>query len=157
MESLCLYLFLPSKCCTRNITIVFTLDKSKQLCNVFFYFPIGHPRFFNQLSTGLDIVSMAGEWLTATANTNMFTYEIAPVFILMEHECLGKMREIIGFEGKEFCTTFCFAFTLSLFKFDSLSLVFVRRAVMGNFDSFFCIFIILFSHGQLFLLLSCTF
>lgn len=59
----------------------------------------GHPRFFNQLSTGLDIVSMAGEWLTATANTNMFTYEIAPVFILMEHECLGKMREIIGFEG----------------------------------------------------------
>ena len=59
----------------------------------------GHPRFFNQLSNGLDIVSMAGEWLTATANTNMFTYEIAPVFILMENECLTKMREIIGFSG----------------------------------------------------------
>ena len=57
----------------------------------------GHPRFWNQLSTGLDIVSLAGEWLTATANTNMFTYEIAPVFILMEHSCLAKMREIIGF------------------------------------------------------------
>jgi glutamate decarboxylase len=57
----------------------------------------GHPRFFNQLSNGLDCVSMAGEWLTATANTNMFTYEIAPVFILMEHECLKKMRQIIGF------------------------------------------------------------
>ena len=57
----------------------------------------GHPRFFNQLSTGLDIVSLAGEWLTATSNTNMFTYEIAPVFILMEHACLAKMREIIGF------------------------------------------------------------
>ena len=42
---------------------------------------------------------MAGEWLTATANTNMFTYEIAPVFILMEHECLRKMREIIGFDN----------------------------------------------------------
>lgn len=27
----------------------------------------------------------------------MFTYEIAPVFILMEHACLAKMREIIGF------------------------------------------------------------
>lgn len=39
---------------------------------------------------------MAGEWLTATANTNMFTYEIAPVFILMEHVVLQKMREIIG-------------------------------------------------------------
>ena len=60
---------------------------------------LGHPYFFNQLSTGLDIVSLAGEWLTATANTNMFTYEIAPVFILMENECLARMREIIGFQG----------------------------------------------------------
>ncbi|MBV99400.1 Glutamate decarboxylase 1, partial [Eschrichtius robustus] len=32
----------------------------------------GHPRFFNQLSTGLDIIGLAGEWLTSTANTNMF-------------------------------------------------------------------------------------
>lgn len=59
----------------------------------------GHPRFFNQLSCGLDVVSMAGEWLTATANTNMFTYEIAPVFILMENVVLTKMREIIGWKG----------------------------------------------------------
>lgn len=42
---------------------------------------------------------MAGEWLTATANTNMFTYEIAPVFILMESVVLAKMREIIGWKG----------------------------------------------------------
>ncbi|XP_015515885.1 glutamate decarboxylase isoform X1 [Neodiprion virginianus] len=56
----------------------------------------GHPHFFNQLSCGLDLVSMAGEWLTATANTNMFTYEIAPVFILMENIVLRKMRELIG-------------------------------------------------------------
>ncbi|RWS09991.1 glutamate decarboxylase-like protein [Dinothrombium tinctorium] len=56
-----------------------------------------HPHYFNQLSCGLDIVSLAGEWLTAAANTNMFTYEIAPVFILMEHFVLKKMREIIGF------------------------------------------------------------
>ncbi|CAO1370287.1 unnamed protein product [Diamesa serratosioi] len=59
----------------------------------------GHPHFFNQLSSGLDLVSMAGEWLTATANTNMFTYEIAPVFILMENVVLSKMREIIGWSG----------------------------------------------------------
>ena len=45
-------------------------------------------------------MSLAGEWLTATANTNMFTYEIAPVFILMENECLARMREIIGFQGR---------------------------------------------------------
>ena len=41
---------------------------------------------------------MAGEWLTAAANTNMFTYEIAPVFILMENTVLKKMRDIIGFQ-----------------------------------------------------------
>lgn len=58
----------------------------------------GHPYFFNQLSSGLDVVSMAGEWLTATANTNMFTYEIAPVFILMENVVMTRMREIIGWD-----------------------------------------------------------
>lgn len=42
---------------------------------------------------------MVGEWLTATANTNMFTYEIAPVFILMETIVLAKMRDIIGWKG----------------------------------------------------------
>lgn len=58
---------------------------------------------------------MAGEWLTATANTNMyffrelqkfnfssvnnlfrFTYEISPVFILMEKEVMNKMIELVG-------------------------------------------------------------
>uniref|UniRef100_A0AAR2IV13 Glutamate decarboxylase 1 n=1 Tax=Pygocentrus nattereri TaxID=42514 RepID=A0AAR2IV13_PYGNA len=61
----------------------------------------GHPRFFNQLSTGLDIIGLAGEWLTSTANTNMFTYEIAPVFVLMEQLTLKKMREIIGWPNGE--------------------------------------------------------
>ncbi|KAL0966390.1 hypothetical protein UPYG_G00294740 [Umbra pygmaea] len=61
----------------------------------------GHPRFFNQLSTGLDIIGLAGEWLTSTANTNMFTYEIAPVFVLMEQLTLRKMREMIGWPSGE--------------------------------------------------------
>ncbi|MGH0183732.1 UNVERIFIED_CONTAM: hypothetical protein FKN15_013251 [Acipenser sinensis] len=53
-------------------------------------------RYFNQLSTGLDMVGLAADWLTSTANTNMFTYEIAPVFVLMEYVTLKKMREMIG-------------------------------------------------------------
>ncbi|VDK81477.1 unnamed protein product [Onchocerca ochengi] len=61
----------------------------------------GHPRFFNQISCGLDLVSLAGEWLTATANTNMFTYEIAPVFILMEKEVANKMAELIGWQNSD--------------------------------------------------------
>ncbi|XP_036592176.1 glutamate decarboxylase 1-like [Trichosurus vulpecula] len=61
----------------------------------------GHPRFFNQLSSGLDMIGLAGEWLTATANTNMFTYEISPVFIVMEMILLKKMHEIIGWGETE--------------------------------------------------------
>ncbi|XP_053323446.1 glutamate decarboxylase 1-like [Spea bombifrons] len=60
-----------------------------------------HPRFFNQLSSGLDMVGLAGEWLTATANTNMFTYEIAPVFIMMEDILLKKMHEMVGWTENE--------------------------------------------------------
>ncbi|XP_047469087.1 glutamate decarboxylase-like [Penaeus chinensis] len=58
----------------------------------------GHPRFMNQLSCGMEVVSLAGEWLTAAANTNMFTFEIAPVFILMEQVTMRHMREIIGYK-----------------------------------------------------------
>uniref|UniRef100_G1N532 Glutamate decarboxylase 2 n=1 Tax=Meleagris gallopavo TaxID=9103 RepID=G1N532_MELGA len=59
----------------------------------------GHPRYFNQLSTGLDMVGLAADWLTSAANTNMFTYEIAPVFVLLEYVTLRKMREMVGWPG----------------------------------------------------------
>ncbi|XP_036374781.1 glutamate decarboxylase 1 [Megalops cyprinoides] len=67
----------------------------------------GHPRFFNQLSSGLDIVGLAGEWLTSTANTNMFTFEISPVFILMEEIVLKKMHEKVGWEEDKGDGIFC--------------------------------------------------
>uniref|UniRef100_A0A8C1XJT6 Glutamate decarboxylase 1b n=1 Tax=Cyprinus carpio TaxID=7962 RepID=A0A8C1XJT6_CYPCA len=47
----------------------------------------GHPRFFNQLSSGLDIIGLAGEWLTSTANTNI-------------HYSIKKAGAVLGF-GKE--------------------------------------------------------
>lgn len=42
---------------------------------ILFHF-IGHPRFLNQLSSGLDIIGLAGEWLIATVNTNMYVFSI---------------------------------------------------------------------------------
>ncbi|GAB5579536.1 glutamate decarboxylase 1 isoform X2 [Prionailurus iriomotensis] len=62
---------------------------------------MGHPRFFNQLSSRLDVVRLAGAWLTATANTNTLTYEIAPVFTIMETILLKKMYGIIGWGETE--------------------------------------------------------
>ncbi|XP_076071397.1 glutamate decarboxylase 1-like [Mytilus galloprovincialis] len=61
----------------------------------------GHPRFLNQLSTGLDIVGIAGEMLTSVADTNMFTYEVAPVFTLIEDIVLTKMLGYIGWYDGE--------------------------------------------------------
>uniref|UniRef100_A0A8C5GGR0 Glutamate decarboxylase 1-like n=1 Tax=Gouania willdenowi TaxID=441366 RepID=A0A8C5GGR0_GOUWI len=73
----------------------------------------GHPRFFNQLSSGLDVIGVAGEWLTSTANTNMFTYEVSPVFILMEEVLLKKMQSIVGWSEDEGDGIFCPGGTIS--------------------------------------------
>ncbi|XP_071762656.1 glutamate decarboxylase 1 isoform X2 [Centroberyx gerrardi] len=73
----------------------------------------GHPCFFNQLSSGLDVIGLAGEWLTSTANTNMFTYEVSPVFILMEEALLRKMQNIVGWSDDEGDGIFCPGGTIS--------------------------------------------
>jgi len=57
----------------------------------------GHPRYYNQLWAGVDISSLMGQWVTSTTNTNMFTYEIAPVYLMMEQSILEKMRGYVGF------------------------------------------------------------
>lgn len=58
-----------------------------------------HPRYYNQLWAGVDVSALMGEWVTAATNTNMFTYEIAPCFILMEQCLLEKFRGYVGFEN----------------------------------------------------------
>lgn len=54
----------------------------------------GHPRYMNQLSCGLDMITLAADWLISTANTNAFTYEIAPMFVIIEEIMLDKMRQL---------------------------------------------------------------
>uniref|UniRef100_A0AAQ4REZ4 Glutamate decarboxylase 1a n=1 Tax=Gasterosteus aculeatus aculeatus TaxID=481459 RepID=A0AAQ4REZ4_GASAC len=74
---------------------------------------LGHPRFLNQLSSGLDVVGLAGEWLTSAANTNMFTYEVSPVFVLMEEFLLRKMQSIVGWSDDVGDGIFCPGGTIS--------------------------------------------
>uniref|UniRef100_A0A8C1LNE0 Zgc:163121 n=1 Tax=Cyprinus carpio TaxID=7962 RepID=A0A8C1LNE0_CYPCA len=66
---------------------------------------------FHQLSDGLDIIGVAGEWLTSTARMFLyvyrFTYEISPVFILMEEVVLRKMHSIIGWPEEDGDGIFC--------------------------------------------------
>ncbi|KAM9672976.1 cysteine sulfinic acid decarboxylase isoform 2-T7 [Trichechus inunguis] len=64
-----------------------------------------HPRFFNQLFSGLDPHSLAGRIITESLNTSQYTYEIAPVFVLMEEEVLRKLRALVGWSSGDgvFC------------------------------------------------------
>uniref|UniRef100_A0A3Q1HKY9 Cysteine sulfinic acid decarboxylase n=1 Tax=Acanthochromis polyacanthus TaxID=80966 RepID=A0A3Q1HKY9_9TELE len=57
-----------------------------------------HPRFFNQQFAGVDYHALAGRFLTETLNTNLFTYEVAPVFVLMEMEVLRGLRQLVGWK-----------------------------------------------------------
>ncbi|XP_055975896.1 cysteine sulfinic acid decarboxylase [Sorex fumeus] len=64
-----------------------------------------HPHFFNQLFSGLDPHALAGRIVTESLNTSQYTYEIAPVFVLMEEEVLRKLRALVGWSSGDgvFC------------------------------------------------------
>ncbi|XP_077185223.1 cysteine sulfinic acid decarboxylase isoform X3 [Paroedura picta] len=64
-----------------------------------------HPRFFNQLFSGLDPHALTGQLITDMLNTSQYTYEIAPVFVLMEEVVLKQLRKLIGWEDGDgiFC------------------------------------------------------
>lgn len=55
-----------------------------------------HTRFFNQLYAAADIWSIVAEWLTAILNTSMYTYEVGPVFTLMEEEVFARIADLVG-------------------------------------------------------------
>ncbi|XP_040278170.1 cysteine sulfinic acid decarboxylase [Bufo bufo] len=65
----------------------------------------GHPRFFNQLFSGLDRHALTGRIISEALNTSQYTYEVAPVFVLMEDEVLRTMRSFVGWKAGDgiFC------------------------------------------------------
>lgn len=54
-----------------------------------------HGRFWNQLYAGPSIRNIIGEWLTSILNTSMATYEIAPLFTLMEKELFSLIAGLL--------------------------------------------------------------
>lgn len=67
----------------------------------------GHPRFVNQLFSSLDPYGLAGQWLTDSLNPSVYTFEVSPVFSLMEEEVLREMRRIVGWEDGRGEGLFC--------------------------------------------------
>ena len=54
------------------------------------------PRFFNQNFAGPDVAGLAGDWLATALNTTGATFEMAPVFTLMELHLLARMAALAG-------------------------------------------------------------
>lgn len=67
----------------------------------------GHPYFVNQLFSAVDPYALAGQWLTDALNPSVYTYEVAPVFILMEEVVLKEMRSIVGWKDGDGDGIFC--------------------------------------------------
>jgi len=57
-----------------------------------------HPKFYNQLFAGCDPYSMSGDFLTSALNGSMYTYEVAPVFLLMEKSFIDFLGATVGWE-----------------------------------------------------------
>lgn len=67
----------------------------------------GHPYFVNQLFSSLDPYGLVGQILTDALNPSAYTYEVAPVIILMEETVLKEMRRIVGWPEGEGDGIFC--------------------------------------------------
>lgn len=67
----------------------------------------GHPYFVNQLFSSVDPFGLVGQWLGDALNPSVYTYEVSPVFTLMEETVLKEMRKIVGWENGHGDGIFC--------------------------------------------------
>ncbi|CAK8673371.1 acidic amino acid decarboxylase GADL1-like isoform X2 [Clavelina lepadiformis] len=73
-------------------------DLLQDLKDVFTYsVKTGNPHFFNQLYAGIDPYGFAGQIVTDVLNTSIYTYEVAPVFVLIEQYLLKQFCEMVGY------------------------------------------------------------
>ena len=56
-----------------------------------------HPRFFNQNFAGPEPMAVVGDWLAAALNTTNATFEVAPVFTMMERAVIAKLAGLAGY------------------------------------------------------------
>ena len=73
-----------------------------------------NPRFLNMLYGNTDIIGILGEVFATFCNTNIHTYEVSPVFTLMENEVIRALCEYMGYKdgdgifapGGSFCNMY---------------------------------------------------
>ncbi|GFN94772.1 glutamate decarboxylase protein [Plakobranchus ocellatus] len=81
----------------------------------------GHPHYHDPFYGSLDAYSQAGSWLSSSLNVNLHTFEISPVFIVLEKYIFKKLCDLVGFQHGDgmFCPggTNCNFFGLHLARF----------------------------------------
>ncbi|MES2529003.1 MAG: pyridoxal-dependent decarboxylase [Bdellovibrionota bacterium] len=60
-----------------------------------------HPLFLNQLFGGFDVTAWTGEIASSLLNPTMATFEIAPVFTLIEKRLVKELLTLMGFDKGE--------------------------------------------------------
>ena len=85
------------------------LEKLIDLCQKIWEYSVHtqHPFFLNQLYANTNQIAIIGEILAVLLNTSMYTYEVAPVFTLLEEELLHRIRIIFGLDPTKSDAIFC--------------------------------------------------
>ncbi|KAL7731648.1 hypothetical protein ACLKA6_000944 [Drosophila palustris] len=76
-----------------------TLPEIEQICQQIIQYSVktSHGRFHNQLFGQMDPFGLAGAWLTEALNGSSYTFEVAPVFSLIETEVISTVCRLIGY------------------------------------------------------------
>jgi glutamate/tyrosine decarboxylase-like PLP-dependent enzyme len=76
-------------------------DEIEKLCREVIKFSVktNNRNCHNQLFGGLNFYGLAGEWMTSALNTGAYTFEMAPVFTLIEEAVIEKSLQLFGLVG----------------------------------------------------------
>nr|XP_053636682.1 acidic amino acid decarboxylase GADL1-like [Cherax quadricarinatus] len=93
-----------------------SLQEAEEVLQQIFEYSVNtsHRHFYNQLYGGIDEVTLAASWLIEALNTNVHTYEAAPVFTLVESFVIGRLVELFGWLDGE--GIFCPGVTKKVFQ-----------------------------------------
>ncbi|XP_063929442.1 acidic amino acid decarboxylase GADL1 isoform X2 [Zophobas morio] len=75
------------------------LDELEALCKKVVRYSIktNSVKFHNQLYGGTDFFGLGATWLSEALNTNQHTFEVAPVFSLIEMKIIEEVKKLIGY------------------------------------------------------------
>ncbi|KAH8274558.1 hypothetical protein KR044_012623, partial [Drosophila immigrans] len=76
-----------------------SLLEIEQICQQVIQYSVktSHGRFHNQLFGQMDPFGLAGAWLTEALNSSTYTFEVAPVFSLIETEVVSTVCRLAGY------------------------------------------------------------